>query len=161
VSCHHPSEDRVTHDISCRSILVSDRYRVFVEPHLSQSQKFLEFLSFFLFLHFVTFRSLSLSFFLIFLVSLSLSLNVAGCNPVFDGRRSTKTRSVSRDFSDTFTFQLCLASDGYFKEPLFAYRYVYILASMRIPLRSVRKFNDNLLFCILEYRRENELILIH
>lgn len=28
---------------------------------------------------------------------------------------------------------------------------------MRIPLRSVRKFNDNLLFCILEYRRENEL----
>lgn len=51
------------------------------------------------------------------------------------------------EFSDTFTFQLCLDSDRYFKEPLFAYRYIYThshiythtLASNAYPLRPMRK----------------------
>jgi len=66
----------------------------------------------------------------------------------------------AREFSDTFTFQLCLDSDRYFKEPLFAYRYVYIHTCINAySLRSVRKFNDNLLFCILEYRKETNLLI--
>lgn len=91
------------------------------EPHLSQSQKFLELLSFFF--YFCTLLLFGLSF---FFSSLSTTA-VASAIPFLIGGRSTKTRSIcAREFSDTFTFQLCLDSDRYFKEPLFAYRYVYI-----------------------------------
>lgn len=138
MSCHHPSEDRVPHDISCRSILVSDRRRVFVEPYLSQSQKFLELLSFFFF-YFCTlllFRSLSLSLFFLSFASLFLD-NVAGYlgESAFDGGRSTKTRSVlasSRTplHSNSASIRIVTLKSHYLHIDM----YTYILASMRNPL---------------------------
>jgi len=158
VSCHYPSEDRVLHDISCRSILVSDRRRVFVEPHLS-SQKFLELLSFSFFIFALCYFSVSL--FCLSRLSLFLD-NIADRfgDSAFDGVHSTKTRSVlasSRTplHSNSASIRIVTLKSHYLHIDM----YTYILALMRIPLRLVRKFNDNLLFCILEYRRETNLLI--
>jgi len=117
----------------------------------------------FLFFYFCTLLLFGLSFF-VFLVSLSLSLflDIADRfgDSAFDGRHSTKTRSVlasSRTplHSNSASIRIVTLKSHYLHIDM----YTYILALMRIPLRSVRKFNDNLLFCILEYRRETNLLI--
>lgn len=115
----------------------------------------------FLFFYFCTLLLFGLSFFYLPRLSFLTTSPIASAISLLTADTWRRRDFVcAREFSDTFTFQLCLDSDRYFKEPLFAYRYVYIHTCINAyPLRSVRKFNDNLLFCILEYRKETNLLI--
>lgn len=128
VSCHYP-KIVFPCDISCRrSILVSDRYRVFVGLHFSH--KFLEWLFFFsfLFLHFVT--SWVLFLFLILSLFLFLSFHKIAPNKSFwqfwFSGSLMKTRSVLASSRTPLHSNSASIRIVTLKEPLFAYRYIYI-----------------------------------
>lgn len=125
---------------------------------LSQSQKFLELLSFFFYFCTLLLFGFSLYFFPPSFSSLFLNWDCFG-SPSFrrrtlDGDAVCALASSRTPLhSNSASIRIVTLKSHYLHIDM----YTYILASMRIPVRSVRKFNDNLLFCILEYRRENEL----
>lgn len=148
--CHHPSEDLCSAcNASCRQSIFpvseQNKHRVFVGSCFSQSQKFLEWLSFSLFFYFCTLLLFDLISLFLFILSLSLSLlfslniNVTcyytDCFIRIDLvslSRGLDEDAVyvcvcvcSREFSDTFTFQLCLDSNRYFTKPLYLHIDMY------------------------------------
>lgn len=155
-----------TIDFSCFGTKQTSRLRRIVFFTVTEVPRMIKFLSFFFyFCTLLLFDLISLSFVFTLTLFVSSLLSQYKCYVLLYGlfiridlvslSRGLDEDAVyvcvcvcSREFSDTFTFQLCLDSNRYFTKPL----YLHIDMYTQMRNASVRKFNDNLLFCILDVR---------